>query len=90
MQQYCASCHATGTDDDDEKFMGWSDQQFIDHGLVVAGNPSQSALYQYLNGIGNQMPPNTSDDEDGMPNPMPSPADIQVIGDWITNMRLTN
>ena len=78
LQKYCATCHAPGTPDPDEKFVGWTDQQFIDNGLVVAGDPNNSELYQFMIGVGDTMPPPG--------NPTPSDAQIQFIADWISGM----
>lgn len=68
----CNSCHLYGS---------YSQQEFINDGLVIAGDPDNSPLYMSLRG--SQAPSGRKD----MPvSGILSQAEQQAIRDWILNL----
>lgn len=68
----CNSCHLYGS---------YAEQEFIDDGLVLAGDPDNSPLYMSLRG--SQAPTGRKD----MPvSGVLSQAEQQTIRDWILNL----
>lgn len=69
VKTYCAQCHAA--------FAGYSEQDFIDNGYVVAGDPGNSKIYTKLRGS------NTGGDENMPPSSTLATGDLQKFYDWI-------
>jgi uncharacterized membrane protein len=78
INENCATCHTHPTH---QAWAGMSEQQFIQQGLVVAGNLAGSQLYTKIQGNRTTVPGNMPDG--GAPL---TPDQITTIETWILNI----
>ena len=72
IKSRCVSCHGD--------FPGYTQDQWIQYGYVVAGSPDTSLLYGKLRGSG------APGDQDMPPDGPLLSTDVQAFNDWITGL----
>lgn len=80
LQKQCKSCHIRGASAAQKALLARSERVATDSGLIAAGRPEQSLLFQSISGTKGvaQMPPgNTVSD-----------ADIEVVRQWIEALQI--